>query len=161
MSTPLTYRYEALPEDRDRVRAIVDSTGFFNPAEVDVAVELVDDRLAEGPASGYWFVFAEIEGQTVGYSCYGPIAATQCSFDLYWIAIHNDFRRRGLGRVLLGESERKIAEAGGHRIYVETSNRDHYIPTRVFYEQNAYLREAVLKDFYAPGDDKVIYVKAV
>lgn len=156
------FRYDVLPSDRDTVRDIVDSTGFFNPAEVDIAVELVDDHLAKGTASGYWFVFAESpHGVVHGYSSYGPIAGTAESFDLYWIAVHNNYRNQGLGRVLLTESERLIAAAGGHRIYVETSSRDHYLPTRAFYEKCGYEIDAVIKHFYAPDDHKVIYLKVV
>lgn len=155
------FRYDATPADRESVRDIVDSTGFFTPAEVDVAVELVDERLARGPASGYHFVFAEINGQTCGYACYGPIAATANSFDLYWIAVHKRHHRQGLGRLLLGEAERLIAEQGGRRVYIETSNRELYVPTREFYARSDYRLEAVLQDFYAPGDDKAIYVKVL
>lgn len=158
---PITFRYEAVPADRGHVRRIVESTGFFSPAEVGVAVELVDERLAKGPASGYYFVFAEQDGQVIGYSCYGPIAATADSFDLYWIAVDNTRRSQGLGRKLMAESERLIALAGGNGVYVETSNRPQYQPTRSFYERFGYDRAAVLADFYGPGDDKVIYVRRV
>jgi D-alanine-D-alanine ligase len=158
---PITFRYEATPADRGHVRRIVESTGFFSPAEVGVAVELVDERLAKGPASGYYFVFAEQDGQVIGYSCYGPIAATADSFDLYWIAVDNTRRSQGLGRRLMTESERLIALAGGRGVYVETSNRPQYQPTRSFYERFGYDRAAVLADFYGAGDDKVIYVRRV
>lgn len=158
---PITFRYEVTPADREHVRRIVESTGFFSPAEIGVAVELVDERLAKGEASGYYFVFAEQGGQVVGYSCYGPIAATVDSFDLYWIAVDSQVRGGGLGRQLMAESERLIAEAGGRGVYVETSNRPQYVPTRSFYERFGYLREAVLSEFYGPGDDKVVYVKRV
>jgi hypothetical protein len=63
--------------------------------------------------------------------------------------------------VILAHAEQCIARAGGRRIYVETSSRAQYIPTRRFYERHGYLREADLVDFYAPGDNKAIYVKAV
>jgi len=155
----ITFRHELEPEDRDLVRAIVESTGFFNPAEVDVAVELVDERLAKGPASGYHFLLAQREGRTVGYTCYGPIAGTAASFDLYWIAVEDSLRRQGLGRFLLDQTERLIAQAGGRQVYVETSSRDQYRPTRTFYERSGYGLEALIEDFYAPGDHKVIYVK--
>jgi len=108
--------------DEAAIRGIVSSTGFFSPAEVEVAVELVQERLRRGNASGYFFVFAETDRRTVGYACYGPIACTIGSFDLYWIAVHKDYQHRGLGRSLLVASERKIAESGGRRIYVETSS---------------------------------------
>ena len=126
-----------------------------------MAVELVEERLAKGPASGYHFVFAERDGRTVGYACYGHIAGTAASYDLYWIAVDASSHRGGLGRLLLGESERLIHEATGRRVYIETSNRAQYVPTRSFYERCGYKLDALLKDFYGPGDDKAIYVKAL
>jgi GNAT superfamily N-acetyltransferase len=157
----VSFRYEPLPEDRQRVREIVESTNFFSAAEVEVAVELVDERLAKGEASGYCFVFAEVEGRSVGYACYGPIPATAASYDLYWIAVHRQCQGRQYGRLLLEESERLIRLAGGTRLYLDTSSRPQYQPTRAFYEHFDFRRAAVLDDFYAPGDGKVIYVKLV
>ncbi len=157
----ITLRYEVRPEDREAVRRLVESTGVFSPVEIDVAVELVDDRLKRGRQSDYHFVFAEEGGRTVGYTCYGPIALTAASFDLYWIAVDKTMHGRKIGRLLLERSEEIILEAGGRQVYIETSNRHHYAPTRGFYLRRGYQQEALLKDFYAPGDDKVIYSKAL
>jgi GNAT superfamily N-acetyltransferase len=155
------FRYDVTPSDMQTVAAIVASTGFFNPAEVEIAVELVADRLEHGDASGYFFVFAEQAGQVLGYTCYGPIAGTEGSFDLYWIANHRDHQGRGLGRRLMQETERLIRDGGGRRVYAETSGRPQYEPTRVFYERVGFFRETRLQDFYAPGDDKVFFVKVL
>jgi GNAT superfamily N-acetyltransferase len=155
----LTFRYDVRPEDRESVRRLVESTGVFSPAEVDVAVELVDDRLERGQESDYFFVLAEHEGRTVGYTCYGKIPATAASFDLYWIAVDKALHGLRIGRVLLDRSEELIRQAGGRKVYAETSNRHHYAPTRGFYLRCGYRQAALLEDFYAPGDDKVIYVK--
>jgi hypothetical protein len=54
-----------------------------------------------------------------------------------------------------------ISSLSGKRIYAETSSRDLYLPTHVFYENCGYLREAFLKDFYADGDGKIIYSKTL
>jgi ribosomal protein S18 acetylase RimI-like enzyme len=155
----LTFRDEACPEDRENVRRLVDSTGVFSPVEIDVAVELVDDRIERGPESDYLFVFAEHEGRTVGYTCFGQIALTAGSYDLYWIAVDKSLHGLKIGRRLLEESEKRIQQAGGRKVYIETSNRHHYAPTRGFYLRCGYRQAALLEDFYAPGDDKVIYVK--
>ena len=160
-SLDLHLRYEVTPADRDAVRELCASTGFFYPKETDVAVELVDERLAKGAASGYHFVLAERDGRMVGYTNYGLIACTQSSYDLYWIVVHESCRGQGLGRLLLAETERLIQQAGGTRVYIETSNRPLYQPTRVFYERCGYREDAILKDFYAPQDDKVIFVHAL
>jgi D-alanine-D-alanine ligase len=157
----ISYREEPVAKDAQCVREIIASSGFFSKGEIDVAVELVEERLNKGKASGYYFLFAELDGRVVGYTCFGPIACTEKSFDLYWIAIHNDLRGRGLGKELLARSEATIAQMGGSRIYLETSSKPLYEPTRAFYLQTGYHIETSLEDFYAPGDGKVIFLKKV
>ncbi len=157
----IVLRDDLRPGDAAAIRAIVRSSGFFHDHEIDVAVELVEDRLSRGPASDYRFLLADAGGRTVGYTCYGEIACTVGSYDLYWIAVHEEWRGRGLGCRLLAETERRIAAAGGRRVYVETSSRPQYEPTRRFYERCGYTVAATLADFYASGDGKVIFCKGV
>jgi ribosomal protein S18 acetylase RimI-like enzyme len=140
------------------VRQIVASTNLFRPGEIDVAVELVETRLAKGAPSGYELLFAEQAGEVVGYACFGPNSLTVGSWDLYWIAVSPAVQGNGIGRLLLDEVQRHVAAAGGGRIYIETSHRADYAATRGFYERCGYRLEAVLEDFYAPGDSKAIYV---
>jgi acetoin utilization deacetylase AcuC-like enzyme/ribosomal protein S18 acetylase RimI-like enzyme len=155
----LSIRQEVVPEDVNRIEKLVDVTGFFNEGEVQIAAELVQERLAKGEASGYRFILLEHYGRLVGYSCFGLIPCTISSFDLYWIAVHPDYQGRGVGRQLLQHTEHRIKEAGGDRIYVDTSQRIQYASTRAFYERCGYRQESLLTDFYAPGDGKVIYCK--
>ena len=155
----VSLRYDVVEADMTRVREILESTGFFYPAETDVAVELVDERIAKGEASGYFFAFVELDGRTVGYSCYGPIACTVNSYDIFWIAIHSDCQKHGFGKWLMSVTEELIFSGGGERIYVETSGRDHYLPTRRFYDRCGYQKVAELPHFYGPDDSKVIYLK--
>ena len=157
----IVIRHAIRPSDRDNILEIVTSTAFFNAEEIAIAVELADERFDKGEASGYYFLFADLGDDAVGYSCYGPIAGTTVSFDLYWIAVRDDFRGRGIGRTLLNASEEAIRRMGGGRIYVETSSRTQYTPTREFYQACGYKLEAVLQDFYAPKDSKCIFVKIV
>ncbi len=158
---PLSFRLKAVPHDRETVRDIVESTGYFSPAEIEVAVELVNERLGKGPASGYEFVFAETAACTLGYTCFGPIPATQGSFDLYWIAVRRHCRRQGLGSALLTKTEELVRHAGGRRLYADTSGCAQYASTRAFYQAMGYHEEAILRDFFAPDDDKVIFVKVL
>jgi len=155
----LQFRTNATPEDIEHVRNIVVSTGFFYDFEVPVAVELVAEGVAEGAKSGYYFIFVEVEGRTVAYSCYGHIAGTDAGFDLYWIATHNDIRGSGIGKILLEETHKKAKEMGARYIIAETSSLEKYLPTRLFYEKNGYTKDAFIADYYQPGDGKIIYVK--
>ena len=130
----ITYRDTVESADRDNVREIIESSGFFFPEEVETAVELVEERLTKGIRSGYYFLFAEqAKKRVIGYTCFGPIACTKASYDLFWIAVHNDFRGSGLGKKLLAASEQAIAAMKGQRIYIETSSKKQYEPTRSFY----------------------------
>jgi len=147
--------------DVGAVRRIVESTSKFNAAEVAIAMELVTERLEKGEQSGYFFLFLDAGGETIGYACFGPVPATASSFDLYWIAVHQDHQGKKLGRRILEESEKAMAAMGAGNVYVETSGRPDYLPTRAFYLACGYVVEAVLKDYYAPADDKVILVKRV
>ena len=154
-----TFRDVVRDEDPAAIRRIVTETGFFNEAELDVAMELVVERLQKGASSGYEFCFAQAGPTLAGYACFGPIAGTLASFDLYWIAVAPAFQGRGLGQALLARAERTIAGAGGRRVYIETSSRAQYRDTRAFYGRCGYRLDAVLADFYAPADDKLIFVR--
>ena len=157
----MTLRTAVKRSDSGIVRDIVASTGFFRPDEMSIAVELVEERLRIGLASGYHFIFAEIGGEVLGYSCYGPVPLTLNSYDVYWMAVRKESQGRGIGNILLARSEAAIGELGGRRIYIETSSQGKYRRTRRFYERLGYRSEAKLREYYAPGDHKVIYVKSL
>ncbi len=153
------FRDTVIPGDREDVRNIALSSGFFRQDEVDVAVELVDEVLAKGEASGYHFIFALIEGRPAGFVCYGSIPCTIGSYDLYWIAVEENYRGRGIGKKLLIRAEEQIGARQGRQIFIETSSTEKYAATRNFYLAAEYLQAARLADFYLPGDDKIIYSK--
>lgn len=155
-----SFRYDVRESDLETVREIVESTGYFAPHEIPVAVELVQDHIVKGAAeSGYYFVFAEAGGRTIGYGSYGPIACTISSFNMYWLAVRPEHQGRGIGKAILREAERLMRAAGGTRSYIDTSFKAQYEDTRAFYESLGYRLGAHLPDYYGPGDDKVIYVK--
>ena len=156
----LSFNYRLKKGDEQTVRNITERTGFFTSDEVNIAEELAVEHLTKGEhESGYHFIFAHINSATVAYTCYGPIPGSDFGYDLYWIVTDIKSRGKGYGKKLLKETERVIWEVGGRIIYAETSSTAQYEPTRAFYEHNGYLKEAVLRDFYRPGDSKVIYSK--
>lgn len=160
----MRWRVTLQASDAAAVRALVAETGFFSESEQRVAVELVEETLSRGEASGYAFVFADNvddAGRLLGYTCYGPIPATESSYDLYWIAVAPELQRKGLGGELLRETERLARQQGASRMFIDTSGREQYTPTRRFYERMGYFAEARLSDFYAPGDDKIIFAKSL
>jgi GNAT superfamily N-acetyltransferase len=157
----LTFRTEPKQSDIKSIHDIVESTKFFYDHEIEIAVELVTERLNQGEVTGYYFVFAEVDGVTTAYSCFGPISMSKTCFDLYWIATHNDFRGKGIGKKLLAETFKQAGAMGCKIIIAETSGLPHYAPTRAFYDSTEFTLEARLKDFYDMGDDKLFYTKRI
>jgi len=161
MDLNITFRRDVRESDRTAVRKIVEATGYFSADETDVAVELVEERLTKGEASGYHFVFVESVGAVIGYAVYGPCPATIYSYDIYWMAVYPDCQGQGIGGKMLAMCESLIREQGGRRIYMDTSGRAQYEPTRRLYSARGYLQAANLPDYYAPGEAKITYVKVI
>jgi D-alanine-D-alanine ligase-like ATP-grasp enzyme/GNAT superfamily N-acetyltransferase len=157
----LDLRRSLTPADRAPLEALIRATEFFNPEEIAVALELVDDRLAEGEASHYRFLVGEREGRVAGYACWGAIPGTLAAADLYWIVVHPGFQGQGAGAALLRAAEEWLAAEARGRIYVETSTRPQYQPTRAFYLACGYRLVSELADFYGPGDGKATFLKVL
>ena len=157
----LIYRQQIQHSDIEAIADIVESSGFFSAEEIEIALELAEEKLTQPHDSSYRFLFAEDEKRVVGYTCYGLIPATSASYDIYWIAVQKDMRCHGLGRLLMAETEKIIYKSGGRQIYAETSSRDQYKPTHKFYESCGHHQEAFLKNFYHEADSKIIYVKTL
>lgn len=153
----LRLRTEVTGDDCDAVARLVHATEMFTAEEVDIAVELVSERLAKGDASGYRFLILEDTAGWAGYSCYGLIPCTRFCYDLYWIVVDPSRQRQGLGRALMTMSEQAVRGLGGQAMYIDTSGQERYLSTRRFYESCGYELAATLPDFYAPGDAKCIY----
>jgi D-alanine-D-alanine ligase len=149
------------PEDRPAILQMVKETGFFRPDEFAVAQEVLDDALVKGMAGHYQSYVAEKDGQAVGWVCFGPTPCTLGTFDVYWIVVSPRCQRMGIGKRLMEQVERAVIRRNGRQILVETSGRSVYDPTRAFYADAGYRQIARLADFYAPGDDMVVFAKSI
>lgn len=172
------------PSHRHQIEQIVRATGVFSEAEIGVALELFDVSFKGGIGMGvgmgtesgsapipipishsavqrsdYEFVGAFDGKQLVGYACFGATPSTDRTYDLYWIAVHPSAQRTGAGAALMSEVEGRLETRRARMVVIETSSRDDYAPTRRFYHKLGYEEAARLRDFYAPGDDRVVLSK--
>ncbi|MGI6394453.1 MAG: GNAT family N-acetyltransferase [bacterium] len=156
----MKFRSEIVATDLEFIKDILISTGFFYDFEIATAVEIGEEVLQKGEASGYHFLFVEDEDfKPYGFTSFGDIPCTRNRFDLYWIGVHEKMRGKGVGSILLKKSEKAVKMLSGKILYIETSAREQYVPTQKFYLKNGYVIETILKDFYDDGDGKVIYSK--
>jgi ribosomal protein S18 acetylase RimI-like enzyme len=162
MKSPrVRYRSRPTAADVPALRRLVAATGVFHGQERAVALELLTERLRRGWRSGYSFFFAERRGELVGYCAWGRVPMTRRSFDLYWIAVAPRAEGQGIGRGLMSRVERTVAGRGGGHVYIETSSRRAYQRPRGFYRAVGYREVGRLRDFYAPGDHKIMFCKVI
>ncbi len=149
-------------KDREPLRAIIEATNVFKPEEVEVALELMDAGIADPTQEDYILrTHVDDDGTVRGYYCVGPTPMTASTWDLYWIAVDPAAHGRGIGKELLEDCERYVRDGGGKLIVVETSSSGSYEPTRKFYLNQRYDETARIRDYYADGDDLVMYTKYV
>ncbi len=147
------------PEDGPPLRTLLEATAAFTPGEVEVAAELIASGEDGATPWGYRFTVADDEGAVVGYACYGRSWFTEASWDLYWIAVDPIRQRNAVGGKLLAAAESAACAASGRTMLVETGSKPSYEPARRFYEKHGYVEIARIPDFYADGDDKIVFAK--
>jgi GNAT superfamily N-acetyltransferase len=135
------------------------ATGVFKPSELTALREVLDDYHARERANGHRAVTLDHDGNPVGFAYYAPSAMADRAWYLWWVAVDPRLQSRGMGSALLRHTEDEIRGLGARLLLIETSSLPKYEPTRRFYFRHGYETYAVLRDFYADGDDMVIFSK--
>ncbi|HEV8613544.1 MAG TPA: GNAT family N-acetyltransferase [Gemmatimonadales bacterium] len=148
--------------DRPLIEAMTRACGVFREDEVRVALDVLDAALGldRRRDPDYETVGVELDGGLAGWACWGPVPCTVGTFDLYWIVVAPEWQGHGVGGALIEEAERRVA-GRARMIVVETAGREEYAGTRGFYLSRGYRVAARIADYYAAGDDLVVYVKRI
>jgi ribosomal protein S18 acetylase RimI-like enzyme len=147
------------PPDRGDLSRLLAESGTFNEEEIRVALEVIDEAIAD-PGKDYHVLVAESgDGRVLSYVCFGPTPMTESTFDLYWIATHPAARGQGLASRLVRAMEAELTCNHTCTVRIETSQLESYGAARVFYDRAGYAEVGRIRDFYKVGDDLVIFAK--
>ncbi len=149
----------AQAQDTVPVLKILEDTHFFYPQEIEVAREVLETAVKDGPEGDYQSYVTAEGDKIIGWICFGPTPCTLGTFDIYWVAVEPARQGRGVGKTLVAHALGIIKNRSGRMVAVDTSGIDRYAPTRRFYESLGFTQAATVDDFYAPGNDQVIYIK--
>jgi ribosomal protein S18 acetylase RimI-like enzyme len=147
------------PADTPALLALTEATGVFKPHEIVALNEVLSDYHCANNAAGHIAVTEERNGKILGYAYYAPAAMTDRTWYLYWIAVTKATQAKGIGGGLLRHAEDDIRARDGRVLFIETSSLPQYELTRKFYLKHNYEVAAVLRDYYADGDDMVVFRK--
>ena len=137
--------------DIPRLAAIIDAVELFPGDEL---AGMVADR-----SDAIWLTL--LEHEPIGMAYCIPEALTDGTWNLLAIAVAPSHQSFGQGTILLQALEDVVVQREGRLLVIDTSGGDDFVASRAFYLRGGYTEEARIRDFWAPGDDKVTYTKAV
>ncbi len=148
----------ATPDDRSALMALGEATGLFQPHELEFMEGMLSEYFAGDLGEGHRWIVDDEDGVLAAAYCAPEIMGDGVS-NLYFIGVHPDRQGQGRGAALLRHVEEDLRGRGVRLLLVETSGVDGFQATRAFYAKNGYDEEGRIRDYYAAGDDKVIFRK--
>lgn len=147
--------------DRGGIRDILLGSGIFSQGDADTVDEMFVEAFNKPSDDNYQFLSCWNESQLAGFACFGRESLTQGTWDLFWVCVSSAARRMGVGSALLREVMRRAAQEHVRLMVIYTSSTDRYAPARALYESHGFERAAVIPDYYAAGDDLLIYTQRI
>lgn len=142
-------------DDLPSAKEVIDSTGLF-PGEM--LTEMSAPFLAGAAPDDLWFV-AMGEGAVLGVTYCSKERMTDGTWNLLLIAVREHVQGRGVGARLTRHLEQTLSRRQARVLIVETSGLPEFDRTRAVYATLGYVEVARIPEFYAAGEDKVVFCK--
>jgi len=142
--------------DLPAIRSIVDEAQLFPPEILD---SMIEPFFTDSEASGKWCVFDDEKLGVVGVAYCRPEPLTDGTWNLLAIGLRQHVRGGGIGAQLISHIVGMLSNA--RLLIVETSSADQYVGTCRFYLSCGFERVARVPQYWAEGEDKIIFSKAL
>jgi len=106
---------------------------------------------------GAKFLVAEVEGEVVGFAIYRIERSLNIVGHLLNIAVHPNYRGRGIGSALLRQFEKEALDRGATHVYLEVRRSN--VRAQRFYLRWGYRVVGVKEAYYSNGEDALIMAK--
>jgi ribosomal protein S18 acetylase RimI-like enzyme len=147
-------------DDSAAVIALAVASGLFPANDTEVVDKMLADYFGSNMDEGHACVIDE-DVEPLGVAYYQPALAADRTWYLTMIAVRRDDQGKGRGTALMRHVEHALQTNGDRLLLVETSGLPDFERTRAFYAKCGYDQEARIRDFYAPGDDMVLFRKVL
>lgn len=140
--------------DLTGLQTVLESTQLF-PS--DMLPDMASGFLT-GKDTALWLSCVD-GASAVGFCYAAPEPMTEGTWNMLAIAVHPDRQNRGYGGALVHHLEKHLRDQRVRMLIVDTSGKPAFTRTRAFYRRHGYEEEARIRDFWAAGDDKVVFRK--
>lgn len=142
--------------DVPALQRVLEDTGLF-PAEM--LPDMISPFIAASNGEERWLTCLD-ENQAIGL-CYARAEPfTDGTWNMLALGVLAAKQGRGAGSALVQQLEADLSADGHRLLIVDTSGTPDFAGARAFYCKNGYAEEARIRDYWAPGDDKVTFRKA-
>ena len=145
------------PEDIPALQTVLDGTELF-PSEM--LPDMVSGFLSGQESEDIWLT-CEVDGAAIGFCYAAPEEMTDGIWNMLAIAVLPSKQGSGTGAALVKQLEATLWEHSHRILIADTSGTEEFAQTRAFYRKNGYSEESRIRDFWAAGDDKVTFWKAL
>jgi ribosomal protein S18 acetylase RimI-like enzyme len=149
----------ATPHDSAAIVELAVAADMFAADDTGALSKVLSDYFDGRLANDHMWVIDEEKGELCGVAYYAPDLMANGTWYLYMIAVRPDCQRRGRGTTLIQHVENALRASGQRLLLVETSGLPSYARARAFYAKCGYEEEARIRDFYEPGEDKIVFRK--
>lgn len=147
----------SVSNDIPSLQQVADSTGLF-PS--DLLPDMINGFLSEGDENSLWLT-SEVDSRITGF-CYAiEETFTDGTWNMLALAVLPDRQGNGIGRAIVATLEKLLRDKNSRVLIVDTSGTESFAGTRSFYQRCGYTEEARIRDFWGPGDDKIVFWKAL
>ena len=154
----------AVASDAVAIHGLAVDNGMFAPDDMAGFDEMLQGYLDGSLDQHRWIVAPDDDGRVVGAAYFAPEPFADRVWNLYFLAVHPGHHRSGIGARLVSQVEKSLlgtGEQAARVLIVETSSTIEYESARRFYEREGFDREARVREFYGPGDDKIVFWKSL
>ncbi|MEO0341559.1 MAG: GNAT family N-acetyltransferase [Bacteroidota bacterium] len=148
--------FPASRADIPAIQSLLATIELFPP---EILESQMNDYLNNAESQHIWNVFKNREGEVQGFCYCIPEPLTDRTFNLLAIGVLKSRQGKGVGRQLMKRVEAQLKEEGNRLLIVDTSGTEAFQKTRKFYLSLGYKQEAIIRDYWAEGDDKVVFWK--
>lgn len=141
--------------DLNQLKFVIETSGLFPSELLD---GMVEDYFSNPETEDIWLTYLD-NSTPIAIAYCAPEKLTDGTYNLYLIAVQSDFQGKGIGRIIMNHVESLLKSEGKRILLVETSGLPEFELTRKFYDQCGYHKEAVIRDFYREGEDKIVFWK--
>lgn len=141
---------EATPADAGVLLAIAEASGLFGPEDLAAFDPIIREGIG---GEALWLVAAG------GAAFAEPEAFSDAVWNLRFIAVRPEARRKGEGAALLAAAEARLRDRAARLLLIDTGSGEAYAAARTFYLAQGYVLEARVRGYYSEGEDRITFAK--